>query len=71
MSDAQPRSYCLPLDFLQSGRSYRATVFSDTPGRQQATRSQIAVSADSVVPVVTEPNGGHLMVIEPVRLSNF
>ena len=66
MSDGHARSYGLRLDFLQPGTSYQASIYADTPGKQQTSHSRIAVSSESVVPIAMEPNGGHLMIIEPV-----
>lgn len=65
MSDASPRSYKLPLDFLRQGATYSASIYSDVPGRLSTTHSTQIVSASSVIDVAMEPNGGHLMIIEP------
>jgi hypothetical protein len=69
MSDAHAQSYNLPLNFLRPGAAYQASIYADTPGRPQTAHSRIAVSSTSVVPIAMEPNGGHLMLIEPARSS--
>ena len=65
MSDGQARSLGLRLDFLRPGAAYQASIYADTPGKQQTTHSRFAVTPESTVPIAMEPNGGHLMIIEP------
>jgi len=65
MGDAQAHVYDLPLDFLSEGRTYEASIYHDTPGKPQTTHARMAVSATSKVSIRMEPNGGHLMIIEP------
>jgi hypothetical protein len=65
MADAHARSFKLSLDFLRPGATYQASVYADTPGKLQTTHTSMPVTAKSVVPIPMEPNGGHLMIIEP------
>ncbi len=65
MSDGHARSYGLRLDFLRPGAAYQASIYADTPGKLQTTHSSLAVTSESVVPIVMEPNGGHLMILMP------
>lgn len=65
MSDAQARTVKLPLDFLRPGAAYQASIYADTPGKPQTTQSRLAVSSQSVLTIVMEPNGGHVAIIEP------
>jgi alpha-glucosidase len=70
MSDSHARSYDLPLDFLRPGAAYQASIYADTLGQARTSHSRVAVSAKSVVPIAMEPNGGHLMIIEPAGPSS-
>ena len=70
MGDGQARAIDLKLDFLKPGISYQATIFADTPGNPQATRSERAVDSNTTIHVTMEPNGGHLMIIEPAPPKN-
>jgi alpha-glucosidase len=65
MSGQEARSYPYPLDFLAKDRRYTATIFSDTPCTRVATRSQQAVTSATVLTIAMNPQGGHLMIIEP------
>lgn len=67
MADGNARSYPLPLDFLKSGISYSASIYTDTPGKQQTTHLAQIVSSQSVIQIHMPPNGGHLMIIEPIQ----
>ena len=64
LSGAKAEAYPFPLTFLAVDRKYKATLFSDTPGKPVATRSQQDVDARTVIPIAMEPNGGHLMIID-------
>ena len=66
MSGARPESYSYPLSFLAPGKSYQAAIFSDTPGKLVASRSQRTVTDRTVIPLAMEADGGHLMIIDPV-----
>ena len=70
MADGQARSCPLKLDFLESGVTYQASIFSDTPGKQAATHTRQRVSSTSTIPIEMEPNGGHLMIIEATTGAN-
>ncbi|MCL4203022.1 MAG: glycoside hydrolase family 97 N-terminal domain-containing protein [Pirellulaceae bacterium] len=67
MSDGCRRTYSLPLDFLESGTNYRASIFTDIPGELQATCAVTSVSSNSVIEIDMQPNGGHLMILAPTR----
>lgn len=64
MSDSKARTLDFRLDFLDPGKTYQASVYSDTPGKPQTTHSLVRVSSESLVPIRMEPNGGYLMIIE-------
>ncbi len=65
MSGRQATSYPYPLSFLAAGRTYRASIYSDSPGGRKAVHSQQQVTSQTVLPIAMEPNGGHLMILEP------
>lgn len=65
MSGPKASTYQFPLSFLAPGKTCRASIYSDTPGRLQTTHSRVDVSSKTIIPIVMEPNGGHLMIIEP------
>lgn len=65
MGDGQARALELKLDFLRPGVTYRATLFTDTPGNPQAIYSERAVDAGTTISIQMEPQGGHLMLLEP------
>ncbi|MBI4625471.1 MAG: glycoside hydrolase family 97 catalytic domain-containing protein [Verrucomicrobia bacterium] len=67
MADGQPRSYALPLEFLRAGVTYHASIYADTPGKPQTMHTNQVVSSTSVAQIVMQPNGGHLMILEPAR----
>ncbi|MCY2988680.1 MAG: glycoside hydrolase family 97 catalytic domain-containing protein [Planctomycetota bacterium] len=64
MSGPQASSYQYSLSFLAPGRTYRASIYNDTPGSRTATHTQQQVTSETVIPIAMEPNGGHLMIIE-------
>ena len=64
MSGPHARSYSYPLDFLTPGKTYRASIYNDTPGSRKAMHTQQNVKSQSIIPICMEPNGGHLMIIE-------
>ena len=66
MSGPRAASYQYPLNFLTPGQTYRASIYSDTPGSRKATHTQQKVTSQTAVPIVMEPNGGHLMIIEAI-----
>jgi len=57
-----PVSYTLPLDFLEKGKAYKATIYSDD--NRKAKKSEASLVGGSSVKIVTEQNGGHLMILE-------
>jgi hypothetical protein len=65
MADGAARSYSYPLDFLPADKTYRASIYTDTPGTQQTTHVVQTVTRATIVPIAMQPNGGHLMILEP------
>jgi alpha-glucosidase len=68
MNAEQARTITLPLDFLEAGREYTATVYSDDPTVR--TRTQVAVTrrtvdADTVLTISLSLQGGQAMRILP------
>ncbi len=57
----------LPLAFLKPGATYTASIYSDVPGRRDAAHTAQRVTAATTLPLAMEPNGGHLMILEPVE----
>lgn len=66
MSGAKPESFAYPLGFLAAGRTYQATIFSDTPGSRVARRTHQEVTSATVIPIAMEADGGHLMILDPL-----
>jgi len=64
MSGPRAAAYQYPLTFLTPGRTYRASIYSDTPGGRKAIHTQQIVTSQTVIPIAMEPNGGHLMIVE-------
>ena len=64
MSGPKACSHAYPLSFLAPGKTYRASIYSDTPGGRKAAHAVQQVTSRTVMPIVMEPNGGHLMIIE-------
>jgi alpha-glucosidase len=65
MSGAQAQAYAYPLAMLKPGKTYAASIYRDTPGSRTAAHTRQTVTAQTVIPITMEPNGGHLMIIEP------
>ncbi len=55
----------LKLDFLEPGTIYRASIHQDVPGAQNAAHPQGTVDADSIITATLEPDGGHLLILDP------
>lgn len=66
MADGTARSYPLPLTFLKNGVNYAASIYTDTPGSQKTAHSTKTVSSDTILTIDMQPNGGHLMILEPL-----
>ncbi len=64
MNDEDARTVKLPLDFLEEGTAYQATVFTDVPGSRDACKSTMQVTAASVLDLAMEPCGGLAVIIE-------
>lgn len=65
LGDGQPHTLDLKLDFLRPGAPYRATTWADAQGTPRTTRSTGEVTAASSLKIALQPNGGHLMILEP------
>jgi len=65
MSGPQAAAYAYPLSFLKPGQTYQASIYSDKPGGRQAVHRQQTVTAQSTIAITMEPNGGHLMILQP------
>ena len=68
MNAEQSRTITLPMDFLDAGREYTATIYSDDP--KIRTRTQVAVTrrtldADTVLTISLSAQGGQAMRILP------
>jgi alpha-glucosidase len=70
MADGTARAYPYPLDFLPADKTYRASIYTDTPGTQQTTHVVQTVTRATVVPIAMQPNGGHLMILEPANATS-
>lgn len=67
MSGAAAVTTSLPIAFLQPGVTYTASIYTDVPGKRDAAHATQRVTAATTLPLVMEPNGGHLMILEPVE----
>lgn len=68
MNSAEPRTFELPLRFLDKGRAYTAHVYSDdaaTATRTGVKIARIAVRADARLPIRIAAQGGLAMRIAP------
>ncbi|UCD52637.1 MAG: glycoside hydrolase family 97 N-terminal domain-containing protein [Phycisphaerales bacterium] len=65
MNDEEARQVRLPLDFLEEGTPYRATVFTDVAGSRDARRTVIQATSTRVLEAALEPRGGVAIIIEP------
>ncbi len=66
MSGPRAAGYQYPLNFLAPGQTYRASIYSDTPGGRKAVHTQQSVTSKTIISIAMEPNGGHLMIIEAI-----
>jgi alpha-glucosidase len=57
----------LPLSFLKPGATYTASLYSDVPGQRNAAHTTQRVTAATTLPLVMEPNGGHLAILEKIH----
>lgn len=64
MSGPHACAYDYPLDFLSPSKTYRASIYSDTPGSRKSTHTLHQISSQTIIPIKMQPNGGHLMIIE-------
>lgn len=64
MSGREAASHDFPLSFLSPGKTYRASIYSDTAGDRKATHTSLQVTSRTVIPIKMEPSGGHLMIIK-------
>ncbi|QDU88023.1 Retaining alpha-galactosidase precursor [Pirellulimonas nuda] len=71
VTNEQPRTLDLSLDFLEPGRKYTATLYEDAPdshfqtNREAYRIRQIPVDQKSVISAKLAPGGGHCMILEP------
>lgn len=66
MSAGQAQSWDLRLNFLPPAERYRASIYTDTAGSPRTSHVVRTVTAASVIRMDMQPNGGHLMILEPV-----
>ncbi len=66
MNDEDGRELQLPLAFLEKGKNYQATIFSDLKGTRDAQKTVIPVSSATMLPAAMEPRGGLCVMIEPM-----
>lgn len=70
ITNAEARTLSLPLDFLEKGSNYKATVYEDGDGADYRSNpypvkiTELEVTADSVLPLVLAPGGGTAIRIE-------
>jgi alpha-glucosidase len=57
----------LELGFLARGTRYRASIHHDVPGELRAAHATREVDATTILPLAMEPDGGQVMIIEPVE----
>lgn len=64
VSDEQSRSFDVPLDFLEPGRTYEATIYADAPDADYRTNpeayviSRLQLSSEDTLPVTMACGGG-------------
>lgn len=64
MSGPHAVTASLPLDFLPPGVEVAASLYADVPGQRKSAHTTRIVRSTDVLPLVMEPNGGHLAVLE-------
>lgn len=64
MSGPKAVTASLPLNILPPGVEFAASIYSDTPGKREATHTTQIVRSTDLLPLAMEPNGGHLAIIE-------
>jgi alpha-glucosidase len=73
VNDRSERTLQLPLDFLDSGRAYRATLYQDAPDAHGGTNSeaytisQQTVTSSDVITAKMAFGGGHAILLEPIK----
>ncbi|MGD7651701.1 MAG: glycoside hydrolase family 97 catalytic domain-containing protein [Verrucomicrobiales bacterium] len=73
VNDQNARTLDVPLDFLDGGRSYEATVYQDAPDAHGVKNpeaykiTRITVKKGDVVAARMAVGGGHAMILKPVR----
>jgi alpha-glucosidase len=69
MNGLEPRTFSVPLDFLDEGRRYTAHVYSDdptVPTRTHVKIERLTVGRDRTLEVALPARGGQAIRIEPV-----
>jgi alpha-glucosidase len=70
-TDEEPRTFDVPLTFLEPGRGYVAEIYADGPGAHWLDRplpvtiSSQPVTSTSTLHVVLAPGGGQAVRIRP------
>ncbi|MDD2598931.1 MAG: glycoside hydrolase family 97 N-terminal domain-containing protein [Kiritimatiellae bacterium] len=67
MNDEDPRDVKLPLDFLEKGKQYQATIFSDVKESRDAQKKVIQVTSATVLDTAMNAKGGLAVIIEPLQ----
>jgi len=67
IGNEQQQSFTLPLEFLSKDHNFRASVYADTSGKPDTTHSVQTFHSQTKILVELEPNGGHLMIVEPIQ----
>ncbi len=73
LTDENPRKLSVPLSFLDPGRKYTATIYSDALDAEKNPEhvivSELEVSSLTVLSVVMVGGGGHSVSLKPVEAS--
>lgn len=71
VTNEEPRTLHLPLDFLEADQTYKLTLYEDTPdthyehNREAYRVREQQVTSGDVIEAVLAPGGGHCMLLEP------
>ena len=69
MTNTEGRKLSLPLDFLEKGKKYEATVYTDDASVQIRTHVRIqtlTVSSETILNLDLNPSGGEAIHIVPM-----
>ena len=70
MNSTKPRTFDVPLGFLESGKKYTACIYSDDPNVATAIHVKIErrlVTAGTVLKMALSAQGGHAIRIVPAN----